>query len=63
MRQQLIDTQVLDHLEHMGLDDACDSLIATNNESEGYGSSRTIANRCKHCFGDQHLNDITNRDI
>ncbi len=63
MRQQIIDTQVLGHLEHIRLHEACDSLLATSEKSGAYGSLVTATNRFKEYFSGQYLDDITSRDL
>ncbi len=38
MRQQLVDTQILGHREHIKLADACDSLLRSSKDSGAYGT-------------------------
>lgn len=47
IRQQLVDTQVLGHLEHINLYEACDLLLSTSKDSGAYGTLVTAANRFK----------------
>lgn len=63
MRQQLIDNQVLGHLEHIRLHEACDSLLATSEKSGAYGSLVTATNKFKGYFNDRYLDDISSRDL
>jgi integrase len=63
MRQQLVDTQVLGHLEHINLYDACDALLRTSKDSGAYGTLVTATNRFKEYFHDIFLDAITNRDL
>ena len=63
MRQQLVYSQVFSHLEHIRLHEAYDSLLSTSKESGAYGFLRTTTNRFKDHFGDQILDNITNRDL
>lgn len=63
MRQQLIDTQVLGHREHIKLYQACDELLAVSKESGAYGSLVTATNRFKDHFDDISLDEITNRQL
>jgi hypothetical protein len=63
MRQQLVDTQVLSHREHINLYDACDALLRTSKDSGAYSTLVTAINRIKDYFSDVHLDEITNRDL
>jgi len=63
MRQQLVDSQVLGHKEHIRLFEACDALLSTSKESGAYGTLVTATNSFKHYFTDQYLDNITNRDL
>ena len=63
MRQQLVDTQVLDHREHIKLYQACDELLAVSKHSGAYSSLVTATNRFKTYFDDVALDEITNRDL
>ena len=63
MRQQIVDTQVLGHREHIKLYDACDDLLYTSNESGAYSSLVTATNRFKDHFDNIPLDEITNRDL
>jgi integrase len=63
MRQQLVDTQVLGHLEHINLYDACDALLRTSKDSGAYGTLVTAINRFKDYFCDIFLDEITNRTL
>ena len=63
MRQQLVDTQVLGHREHINLYDACDALLSTSKDSGAYSTLFTATNRIKDYFSDVHLDEITNRDL
>ena len=47
MRQQLIDTQVLGHKEHIRLYEACDGLLSTSKESGAYDTLITVTNNFK----------------
>ena len=38
MRQQLVETQVLGHREHITLHEACDTLLSTSQASGAYGT-------------------------
>ena len=60
MRQQLVDTQVLGHREHLKLHEACDALISTSKESGAYDTLVTATNRFKDHFDDTFLDAITN---
>ena len=50
MRQQLVDTKVLGHREHINLYDACDALLRTSKDSGAYGTLVTAINRFKDYF-------------
>ena len=63
MRQQLVDTQVLGHREHIKLNQACDELLAVSKHSGAYSSLVTATNRFKMYFDDIALDEITNRDL
>ena len=63
MRQQLVDSQVLGHLEHIRLHEACDELLAVSKNSGAYKSLITASNRFKACFDNRLLDEITNRDL
>jgi integrase len=63
MRQQLVDTQVLGHLEHINLYEACDALLRTSKDSGAYSTLVTAINRFKDYFSDIHLDEIANRDL
>jgi integrase len=63
MRQQLVDTQVLGHREHIQLHDACDALLSTSRDSGAYDTLVTATNRFKDYFSDIVLDAITNRDL
>jgi integrase len=63
MRQQLVDTQVLGHREHIKLYEACDLLLNTSKDSGAYGTLVTAANRFKDYFSDIILDEISNRDL
>ena len=63
MRQQLVDTQVLGHREHIRLYDACDELLAVSKESGAYNSLPTATNRFRAYFDNVALDEITNRDL
>jgi integrase len=63
MRQQLVDTQVLGHREHIKLHEACDALIRTSKDSGAYDTLVTATNRFKDYFDDTFLDAITNRDL
>ena len=63
MRQQLVDTQILGHREHIKLIDACDSLLRSSKDSGAYGTLVTATNRFKDYFGQTLLDEITNRDL
>jgi len=45
MRQQLVDTQVLGHREHIKLHEACESLLSTSKDSGAYSTLVTATNR------------------
>ena len=45
LRQQLVDTQVLGHREHIKLHEACDALLSTSKESGAYSTLVTATNR------------------
>ena len=63
MRQQLVETQVLGHREHIRLYDACDELLALSKESGAYNTLVTATNRFKAYFDNIALDGITNRDL
>jgi len=63
MRQQLVDTQVLGHREHIKLHEACFALLSTSKESGAYDTLVTATNRFKDYFDDTFLDAITNRDL
>lgn len=63
MRQQLVDTHVLGHREHIRLFEACDTLLSTSKESGAYGTLVTAVNRFKDFFRDDLLDQISNRDL
>ena len=63
MRQQIVDTQVLGHREHIKLHTACDDLLSTSKDSGAYGSLVTATNRFKDYFNNIPLDEITNRDL
>jgi len=63
MRQQIVDTQILGHREHIKLFDACDDLLSTSKDSGAYGSLITATNRFKDYFDNIQLDQITNRDL
>lgn len=63
MRQQLVDTQVLGHLEHIKLYDACDALLSTSKDSGAYPTLVTATNRFKDYFNNQYLDEINNRHL
>ena len=63
MRQQLVDTQVLGHREHITLHEACDALLSTSRESGAYSTLVTATHRFKDYFDDISLDAITNRDL
>ena len=46
-RQQLVDTQVLGHREHIKLREACDALLSTSKASGAYDTLVTATNRFK----------------
>ena len=50
MRQQLVDTQVLGHLEQINLYDACDALLRTSKDSGAYSTLVTAINRFQRLF-------------
>jgi len=52
MRQQLVDTQVLGHLEHINLYDAHDALLRTSKDSGANSTLVTAINRFKDYFSD-----------
>jgi len=45
MRQQLVDTQVLGHREHIKLYQACETLLNTSKDSGAYGTLVTATHR------------------
>ncbi len=63
MRQQLVETQVLGHREHITLHDTCDALLSASKESGAYSTLVTATNRFKDYFDDIYLDTITNRDL
>ena len=63
MRQQLVETQVLGHREHIKLHEACDALLSTSKESGAYSTLVTATNRFKSYFEDILLDAISNRDL
>jgi hypothetical protein len=63
MRQQLVDTQVLGHREHINLYDACDLLLCTSKDSGAYGTLVTAINRFKDYFSDIIFDEISNRNL
>ena len=63
MRQQLVDTQVLGHREHIKLHEACDALLSTSKDSGAYDTLVTATNRFKNYFDNIALDEITNRDL
>jgi len=63
MRQQLVETQVLGHREHIKLHQACDELLAVSKESGAYKTLVTATNRFKAYFDNIALDGITNRDL
>jgi len=63
MRQQLVDTQVLGHREHIKLHEACDALLSTSKDSGAYDTLVTATNRFKDYFDDNFLDAITNRNL
>jgi integrase len=63
MRQQLVDTQVLGHREHIKLHEACDSLLSTSKDSGAYDTLVTATNRFKDYFDNIALDEVTNRDL
>ena len=63
MRQQLVDTQVLGHREHINLYAACDLLLSTSKDSGAYGTLVTAINRFKDYFSDIFLDEISNRNL
>ena len=63
MRQQLVDTQVLGHREHIKLHEACESLLSTSKDSGAYDTLVTATNRFKDYFSDIVLDEIANRDL
>jgi len=63
MRQQLVDTQVLGHREHIQLHEACDALLSTSKDSGAYDTLVTATNRFKDYFDNIALDAITNRDL
>jgi hypothetical protein len=63
MRQQLVETHVLGHREHITLHEACDDLLSTSKVSGAYGTLATATKRFKHSFNDIYLDAITNRDL
>ncbi len=63
MRQQLVDTQVLGHLEHIQLHEACDAMLSSSRDSGAYDTLVTATNRFKDYFDDTFLDAITNRDL
>jgi len=63
MRQQLVDTKVLGHREHIKLYEACDALLSTSKDSGAYGTLVTAINRFKDYFDNAPLDEITNRNL
>jgi hypothetical protein len=63
MRQQLVDTKVLGHREHIKLYEACDLLLSTSKDSGAYDTLITTTNRFKDYFDDIFLDAITNHDL
>jgi len=63
MRQQLVDTRVLGHREHIKLYEACDALLSTSKDSGAYGTLVTAINRFKDYFDNAPLDEITNRNL
>jgi integrase len=63
MRQQLVDTQVLGHREHIILHEACEALLSTSKDSGAYDTLVTATNRFRDYFSDIVLDAITNRDL
>jgi len=63
MRQQLVDTKVLGHREHIKLHEACDALLSTSKDSGAYGTLVTAINRFKDYFDNAPLDEITNRNL
>ena len=58
MRQQIVDTRVLGHREHINLYQACDDLLSTSKDSGAYSSLVTATNRFKAYFvvkGDRYI--------
>jgi hypothetical protein len=47
MRQQLVDTQVLDHREHITLREACDALVSTSRDFGAYSTLVSATNPFK----------------
>ena len=63
MRQQLVETPLLGHREHINIHEACDALLATSKHSGAYSTLVTTTNRFKDYFDDIYLDPITNRDL
>jgi integrase len=63
MRQQLFDTKVLGHREHIKLYEACDLLLNTSKDSGAYDTLVTATNRFKDYFSDIFIDAITNREL
>jgi hypothetical protein len=63
MRQQLVEQQVLGHLEHIRLYEACDELLAVSKHSGAYKTLVTATNRFKAYFDNRLLDEIRSRDL
>lgn len=63
MRQQLVEQQVLGHLEQIRLYEACDELLAVSKNSGAFKTLVTATNRFKAYFDNRLLDEITNRDL
>ena len=63
MRQQLVETQVLGHLEHIRLYAACDELVDVSKHSGAYKTLVTATNRFKAYFDNRLLDEIKSRDL
>lgn len=63
MKQQLIDTHELGHLEHIKLFNACDELLLAYKGTSTHATIVTAVNRFKDYFPNIYLDDIRNRDL
>jgi hypothetical protein len=63
MRQQLVDTKVLGHREHIKLYEACDLLLRTSKDSGAYGTLVTATKQFKDYFSDILIDEISNRNL